>query len=322
VRPAASARAALLAAAVLAAAPAAARPPAATPPPARLAQVEDGVRRTRVLGRSPDAAAALTFDLLLERHLRYQLGGLDRLPAAATEDPVRPGVYFTITTAEVALFERPVLRLERGLLRGAMVTGCLPAGQDPAASRPVRCAPAVRPLAVRALREEAGRLRGRGLTAAPTVLLITDRDAAFAAVLHVAYAAALGTTGAPPELGLVVRTRRGPGLVPVHLVPPRPVRIAAGALPLLATVHVAAGGGLTLQAGGRGPRAAADLAALEALAAELKGREPDRTVVFVTADPRARMAEVVAAVGRLRPFFPHVVLGAAPPALARRGASD
>ncbi|MBI5477570.1 MAG: hypothetical protein HY906_01870 [Deltaproteobacteria bacterium] len=61
----------------------------------------------------------------------------------------------------------------------------------------------------------------------------------------------------------------------------------------------------------------ASLKALERAAGELRARDPDRSVAFVTADRHTALGEVVAVMAALRVHYPNVVLGATGPAFTQ-----
>jgi hypothetical protein len=275
-----------------------------------------------ITGAEVPAVAQLSFDLIFGRHLRYKVGGLARLPSAPGDDPVGPSVYLTVTPSEILLFERAVARLENGRPSKGAVAACLPFGLTPAHGRPVRCLPAVRDRVVAALREEGARLRRGGATATPTALFVADQAVPFPTFLAAAYSAALGTAGAPPRLALAVQARGRVATVPFFLVPPHVVRLAPAVAPLMLLVHVAGGRATVHAAGERTPRTVSSLGALAQAAGDLRARDPDRTVAFVTADAQTTVGEVAAVLGCLRPLFPHLVLGQGPPAFRRGGAGD
>jgi hypothetical protein len=277
----------------------------------------------RLSGTDAPAVTELTFDLLLGRHIRYQVGGLERLPAAASQQPVVPSVFVTVTPTEVLLFDHALVRLARGLAASAETAACLAFGARPESGRPVRCLPRLRTRAVASIAEEAERLRRREVAEPPTVLFLTDKTVPFSTFSQAAYSLALATDGAPPRLTLAVRSSGKVMAVPFLLVPPRPVTIAPGASPMLPTVHLSRQHILvetsSYYSSGR-PTSVASLQALEELAGQLKSRNPDCAVAFLLPDESTTMDEVASALARLHLFFPSVVVGQHAPTWWRRGA--
>ena len=275
--------------------------------------------RTRTLQQRDPAETQLGFGLLVERHLRYKAGGLARLPTApGAADPV-PGVYVTVTPGEALLFDRTVAKLDRGVFAPAALGGCVDAGRPGSVPRPVHCVPALRAAATRALAEEAARLRDHGVTDAPAALLFADQTVPVPTFLAAAYSVALGTGGAPPPLHLAVRSGGRLATIPIFLLPPRVVHLDRGLTPLILVVRVAEDR-ISLETSSHyssGRRTSvANLAALERMAGELRARDPDRSVAFVTADGHTSVGELVSVMAALRVHYPNIVLGETGPGFA------
>jgi hypothetical protein len=288
---------------------------------------EGGVTRSRArtLGQRESEETQLGFAQLVDRHVRYRAGGLERLPAAPGDGAPQPGVYVTVTAGAALVYDRVAAKLDRGAFAPAAVAGCVAAGapgRGADVSRAVRCVPTLRAAATRALAEEAARLRAHGVAEPPRALIAADQALPFATFLQAAYAVALGTAGAPPPLHLLVRSGGRVAAVPFFLVPPRVVRLDRGLTPLILVVRLA-GGRLSVETsshfsvGRRTP--VANLAALDRVVGELRARDPDRTVAFLTADRRTALGEVVAVMAALRGHYPNVVLGESGPSFTQGG---
>jgi hypothetical protein len=263
-------------------------------------------RRSRTLSGKPQAAR-VAFSDLIDAQAARELGGLERLPQVRGANPVQPAVYVTISRAAVQVWDQETLRLAPGaqVPRGAL------------ASCPPVCIPDLRDQVARAVHAEAMRLARGDHKERPRVLLIADQAVPMATFLAVAYSLAHATAESTPDLQVAVRSAEAPdhaAQIAFLLSPPRPIKIAENANPLV--LHVNVEPGRYVVAARKSwlpwPEAGTSIAAVMRLAGELKARDTNKTIAFVTAPPGMPIGRVIELMGALRTLYPNLVLGGLP----------
>ena len=252
--------------------------------------------RTKVLG-VPETPGVTLFDDLVRLHVERSLSG--RIPEAPDGEPLRSSVYVTLTVEAAWMWDKPIVRFERGLFPRASLAAC-----------PKACSIPLRDAAMGALIEHDEYLNAAGLDFGPRFLVVADAELPAETLLLALRSLASASSGAPAGMDLLYRTPRGLRSVPVYIPPPDPIPIRAAASPLLADIQITAKGWEARATHVYLPQPVTVSAepALLSFIGDLRSRDPAKRVAFVSAPDRVTVREVARLVELVHREYPVVVL--------------
>ncbi len=252
---------------------------------------------TRTLGAATSALPS--FDALVRFQATRLLG--DRLPALADAEPLVSGVLVVVRLDGVLLWDTQVVPLDRGRFARTTLASC-----------PGLCSVAVRDAVARALYESRELVRdGDEAAQEAYALVLADAEVPYGTLQIVLRSLSVASDGAPPGLGLVVRTPTSDlARLPVFVLPPQALRIGSAARPLLLELDVEAGKirARTSPSFGDSSIETNAAAKLKEYLGHLKSRDPGKVAAFVAAPDGMPIKYLSPLLEVVRSLYPVIVL--------------